>query len=127
MDLSTLKASYRFYHDSFGLDAHSVEVQAFQYILPRLYVRGSYRFHSQDGVDFFSRRLRGNFDRAAPRTADSDLAPFDSTSAGAKVVYLFNPAGSSKPGSEYFDMSFERYFRDDLHVNVFSLAYGTSF
>src|SRR4051812_5216447 len=47
-----LKASYRFYVDDWGIVAHTVEAQLLQRLAPWVYVRGSYRFHRQTGVDF---------------------------------------------------------------------------
>ncbi len=125
---STLKAGYRFYVDSFDLQAHTVDTQFYQYLLRTVYVRGSYRYHTQDGVDFFHERIPVDFDLEAARTSDSDLAPLHAHEFGLKLVFLLNPARSAQVGSETFDISYLRYQRsNDLHMDVFSLGWGGTF
>jgi Protein of unknown function (DUF3570) len=121
---STLKAWYRFYLDDFGLRAHSIELAAYQYLVPWLYVRGSYRYHHQTGVDFFTTMLAPKFDLLAPRTADSDLAPFAAHewSVQLAIVRARAPAalGRWSLGAEVM-----RYWRtNDLQITVVALSLG---
>jgi hypothetical protein len=85
---STVKLWYRFYLDDFGVRAHTVELTAYQYLRPWLYVRGAARFHRQSGADFYTDGLAAAPMPGAARTADSDLAPFDARqlSIGLAVV-----------------------------------------
>lgn len=86
---STLKLWYRFYVDDFDLDAHTVRLDAYQWLGASLYVRGGYRFHRQEAVAFFTT----SFDPGSPiryRTADSDLAAFDAHEWSVQLVSWFS-------------------------------------
>ena len=127
---STLKGNYRFYTDSFDLDAHTFEVQAYQYITRHAYIRAGYRHHRQTGVSFFTESVPSLLPRNSliPRTADSDLERLNANEYSAKLVFLLNPKGSAKAGSEFFDLSATRYIRDnDLSINVVGMSYGGTF
>jgi len=122
---STLKASYRFYIDNYGLDAHTVEVAAYQYLVPWLYLRGTYRYYVQSGVDFYGEMFL--FD-ARPRTSDSDLAPFHAHELGAKLVMLAEQSPIEFLRRSTIDASFFHYQRsNDLTVSMFVLSFGMRF
>ena len=119
---STVKAWYRFYHDSFGTDAHTIETNAYQYVVPWLYLRGGYRFHRQDGVDFFTTAIEKPFASNALRTADSDLAPFDAHEWSVQIATV---RGRGPFGVWSFSAELLRYTRtNDLRITVGSLAFG---
>ena len=116
-----LKGFYRFYADDWGVRAHALEGQLLQRVHRLVYLRGSYRYYTQTAVSFFTIRDLGN-DRFY--TADSDLARFDSQTAGIKAVvelpFLFKGA--------HADAGYERYWRTDgLTVNVALWQAGTRF
>ena len=119
---STVKLWYRFYHDTFGTDAHTVEASAYQYVVPWIYVRGSYRFHRQTGADFFTTAIPKPFDAMTTlRTADSDLAPFD---AHEWSVQLTTVRGRGPFKLWSFSAELMRYSRsNDLQIIVGSLAF----
>jgi hypothetical protein len=123
---STLKASYRFYVDNYGLDAHTAEVMAYQYIGPWLYLRGSYRYHWQSGVRFYGEMFPA--DTMEARTADSDLAPLHAHEWGVKLVMLAERSPLAALRRSSFDVSFFRYRRsNDLTVTMFVAAFGMRF
>jgi Protein of unknown function (DUF3570) len=125
---STIKGSYRYYFDDFGLIAHTAEAQFYQYLAPWLYVRGSYRFYTQTGVEFFGESFSPDISDTTPRTSDSDLAPFNANEYEIKVVMLGAKAPFLKLKSAFLDASFSTYDRsNDLSVNTASLAYGRKF
>ena len=108
----TVKGFYRFYADSWGLDAHAVEMQLLQRVLPWLVVRGEYRFYRQTGVSFFTVLQHAG---SARYTSDSDLARFDAQTAGLRLVA---DVPSVFQGL-HIDAGFERYWRTDgLYVNM---------
>jgi hypothetical protein len=122
---TTLKASYRYYTDSFDVHAHTVELAAYQYIVPWLYVRGSYRFHTQTAVDFFTTRLM--FPIATPYyTADSDLAAFDANEWTAQVVIVRDRAPSSLKRWRLTAEVMEYWRTNDLRITVVALSAGKS-
>ncbi len=120
---STVKLRYRGYLDSFGLHAHSIEASVYQYLVSWLYVRGSYRFYTQNGVDFFTTSLPLGFDdKTTLRTADSDLAPMHANewTVGLATVKGRGPLGKWSATAELF-----RYDRsNDLTITALSLGVG---
>lgn len=120
---STFKLGYRYYHDDFGLDAHTVEARFYQYLGSRVIARASYRFYRQTGVDFFTTGLPLGMGTAI-KTADSDLAPFDAHEVGAKLTFYFTPIGPVWRSRRAFNVSYFRYARDnDLAIDAVSFGY----
>jgi hypothetical protein len=120
---TTLKVWYRYYMDDFDVHAHTVEVDGYQYLVPWLYLRGSYRYHTQDAVDFFTTRLMSA--TAAPfYTADSDLAAFDANEWTAQLVVVRGRAPSAlKPWTLSAEVM--QYWRtNDLRITMVSLSAG---
>jgi len=116
-----LRASYRYYWDSFELRADTVELELHQYLAPRLIARGSYRYYSQTGVDFFGTAFPVNLDLRRPRTSDSDLAPLHANEFGLKLLWLAR-------GKSTLDVSYFHYQRDNgLFANIISFGYGGGF
>ena len=58
----------RILRDDWGVLAHTTDAQVYQRVTPWFYVRGSYRFHHQNGVSFYTERARPD---ESPRTSDS--------------------------------------------------------
>jgi hypothetical protein len=114
---------YRFYHDDWGLSAHSIEAVLLQRILPILYVGATYRFHTQTGVDFFT--TRAPLDHSL-RTADSDLAPLDADTFGGRIAMDLPVSAAMR--LIHFDFAYERYVRtNDLRMTVVTWATGYRF
>jgi hypothetical protein len=121
---STFKTWYRAYADDFGLVAHSVEVAGYQYLTSWLYVRASYRFHHQTGVDFFTTGLAMAPSPSLLRTADSDLAPL---SANEWSLQLAIVRGRAPSCLRAWSLSAEvmRYWRtNDLQITALALGVG---
>ncbi len=119
---STAKLAYRGYVDSFGLHANSIEASVYQYIVNWLYVRGSYRFYDQNGVEFYTESMPLGFDDSTLRTADSDLAPLSSHqyTVSLKTVRERGPLKKWSLSAELF-----RYTRsNDLAITAVSLGVG---
>lgn len=124
---SSLHLGYRFYRDDFGLSAHSGEIKAYQYLVPWIYLRGSYRLHTQNGVDFFAARMPNGVDPAQAKTSDSDLAPFVAHEWGAKLAFLLSDLLPSRRAPQ-LDVAYTRYIRSNhLHIHFLSLGYGQLF
>jgi hypothetical protein len=120
---AALHLYYRFYADDWGLVAHTAEAELMQRLASWLVVGAVYRFHTQNGVDFFSTFA----DPAAPlRTADSDLAPFDAHTIGGKVAIDVPLRGDLR--ALHLEVGYDRYFRtNDLQMNVVTCATGYRF
>ncbi len=92
----TLDASYRLYHDSFGIGAHTVELAWFQRWGEHWIVRPAIRFHDQAAADFYHYRLDGTAivpAAGAPPaggphySSDYRLSAFRSLTPGLKVAW----------------------------------------
>lgn len=115
-----LRLGYRFYADSWGSVAHTVDANVSQRV-GQLTLDFGARYHRQSAVDFFGIV----FDPAGTgfRTADSDLEAFTAraVSAGARWDQPIGHRGHRI----YFALTGERYFRsNDLHVDFVSGAVG---
>ena len=117
---STVKAWYRAYTDDFGIHAHSVQLDAYQYVAPWLYVRGGYRFHHQTGATFFTTGLAMPYTYDVLRTSDSDLAPLSSREWSVQLSTVRKALGSWSVSAEFL-----RYVRtNDLAITAVSLSLG---
>ena len=115
--------SYRFYVDTFGILAHTFEVELHQRLASFARLRFNYRYHTQTGADFF----RTSVPLGAPifATADSDLALLHAHSVGVKGTFDF-PVSFAR--TLHADLAVERYFRsNDLRVSVYSCGLGLLF
>lgn len=115
--------SYRFYVDSFGIAAHTLEAELHQRLASFARLRFNYRYHTQTGADFF----RTSAPLGAPilATADSDLAPLHAHTVGVKGTFDF-PVSFAR--TLHVDLAVERYFRsNDLRVSVYSCGFGLLF
>jgi len=105
-----LDASYRWFHDSFGTTAHTVEVAWFQKLGERFTLRPGFRFYDQTAADFYRLDLNGaGFDALlAPDpngpfySADYRVSAFRSTTWGLKVIWALN-------ANWQIDAAWERY------------------
>lgn len=106
-----LEATYRFYHDTFGTGAHTVDFAWFQRLGERLMLRPGFRFYTQDAADFYYYKLDGTNvvpAAGAPRTggpfysSDYRLSRMQTTTFGLKLVWRATDALS-------LDLAYERY------------------
>ena len=121
-----LKLSYRFYADTWGAMAQTIELFLYQRITRFLYIRGTYRAHLQKGVDFWTELAPvGDVYIHSYRTADSDLQTFDAHAFGAKLALDLPLRRVRNFG---LDLAYERYIRsNDLTVNTYSCSLGFQF
>lgn len=104
------EASYRFYHDSFGTTAHTVELAWFQKLSEHVTLRPVFRFYDQTKADFYRIDITGaGFNptgRPVPGgpfySADYRLSAFRSYTYGLKAIWTIN-------SSWQVDAAFERY------------------
>ena len=117
---STVKAWYRFYGDTWGIYGHSFEIDAYQYVLPWLYVRGGYRYHHQSAASFFTTGLVPPVDNQLLRTSDSDLARLSAHEWSVQVSTVHQRGHAWTLSAEVL-----RYTRsNDLAITAVSLTLG---
>ena len=118
-----VRLHYRLYADDWGILAHSIEGRLMQRLTPRLYIGALYRFHTQTGPSFFTTRAPVD---APLRVADSDLAPLDSHTIGAKLVGDARVNGMAQ--SLHYEVGYDRYFRtNDLRMDIVTCSIGLRF
>ncbi|HEY1108134.1 MAG TPA: DUF3570 domain-containing protein [Opitutaceae bacterium] len=106
-----LDLSYRFYHDTFGTDAHTLDFAWFQKLGERVILRPSVRYYTQNAADFYYYRLDGTAvvpQAGAPRpqgpfySSDYRLSEMRTSTYGLKAIWKVTDALS-------LDASYERY------------------
>lgn len=108
-----IEATYRFYHDTYGTDAHTVELAWFQRVGERVILRPSFRFYDQRAARFYYYNLDGTKvvpRRGAPRPAgpfyssDFRLSALQSFTYGLKVIWKVSDAWQLDAAYERYDM-----------------------
>lgn len=106
-----LDLAYRFYHDTYGTDASTLELAWFQRLGERLVLRPSFRWYGQSAAAFYHYQLDGTSivpAQGAPRpggpfySSDYRLSEMRTTTAGLKAIWRVTDALS-------LDASYERY------------------
>jgi len=110
---ASLRTSYRFYHDSFGINAHTLGAEWVQPLSTMFTVTPSLRLYSQSAAKFYFDPVYDP-DVGAPYppgyftnppefiSADQRLSAFGAVTVGLKVAVQFTPEWSS-------DLKLERY------------------
>lgn len=107
----TIELSYRFYHDSYDTNAHTIEAAWFQQLGERWILRPLVRFHDQGAASFYHYRLDGTPVTPVagpPRpngpfySSDYRLSALQTFTYGVKLVW-------EASASLQFDAAFERY------------------
>lgn len=107
---AALEASYRFFHDSFGTEAHTIEVAWFQKFGDKFILRPAVRYYDQTAADFYRLDLNGvtftPTGRPMPAgpfySADYRLSAFRSVNYGIKAIWTISSALQ-------IDAAFEKY------------------
>lgn len=94
--LAAVSGGYRFYWDTWNINAHTLELGYHQYFGPRWLMDWTYRYYSQNQASFYS----DNF--ATPKNfmaRDKELSTFNSHTVGVQASYVlgkFNTAGGGQ-------------------------------
>ncbi|HEY0611330.1 MAG TPA: DUF3570 domain-containing protein [Chitinophaga sp.] len=83
-----LRSYYRFYHDNFGINAHTFQLEAPVKITPRLTLSPLARFYTQTRAKYF-RPYMAHEPSETYFTSDYDLSSFNSYKAGLGARYVF--------------------------------------
>ncbi len=125
---TTIKASYRFYFDETAVQAHTGEVQIYQYIVPWFFVHLLGRLHTQTAISFWVPYIREPFSDDQPRTSDSDLAALWSHEVGFNLVLDRTKAPRSFRATDSFDLGYLHYQRSDgLTDDYVSFGYAKKY
>jgi hypothetical protein len=85
---AALTGQYRFFHDTWGITAHTAEIDYTHPVRKHLILDGSFRYYHQGPADFYSDLFpRANYQNFMGR--DRELAAFNSYTVGAGASWLF--------------------------------------
>jgi hypothetical protein len=121
-DKFIIRSYYRFYHDDWGLTAHTFNIELPVKITPFISVSPFYRYYSQNGVKYFAPYM-GHAATEQFYTTDDDLSKFNSNTEG--VGLRFAPPGGVFGIQHLNDLEirFAHYNRTDgLNSNIITLA-----
>lgn len=108
-----LEASYRFYHDGFGTDAHTLELNWLQHVGPNFILEPELRLHDQSAADFYHYRLDGTAimpESGPPRpqgpfySSDYRLSALRTSLIGLKAVWTPAAHWQIDAAIEQYDM-----------------------
>jgi uncharacterized protein DUF3570 len=85
---ATLQAEYRFYHDDWGIDAHTLEVACSHAITERWTLRPALRYYTQSAADFYSPTIPKP--QPAIFSSDQRMAAFGGLSPSLRATVRFD-------------------------------------
>lgn len=111
---STLRTSYRFYHDTFGIDAHTLGTEWVQPLGSRVKITPSLRLYSQSAASFYGDPVYDpdlgapyppgyDFDNPPILSLDQRLAAFGAVTVGLKVAVQLTPDWSADVKAERYE------------------------
>jgi len=107
------EASYRYYHDTYGTDAHTLDLSWFQQLGDKVILRPGFRFYDQSAANFYYYRLDGTPiipDSGAPRangpfySSDYRLSQLQTYTVGLKAIWNITDAWQVDAAYERYDM-----------------------
>jgi hypothetical protein len=102
---TSVRSSYRYYSDTYGVRAHTVDMAYVMPLSDRLTVTPSGRYYAQRAASFYFDPVAGNpyaMPSSGYYSADQRLSAFGAVTVGAKVDYVVNPHWG-------VDFKYERY------------------
>jgi hypothetical protein len=132
---ASAELSYRFYHDSFGIDAHTVGVTWLQKLGSKVVIAPTFRYYDQGAADFYAPSFPGDptvSKVGVPRHYSSDyrLSDLHAFTYGVSVVWRVHE-------HVHLDLSYKRYEMigndgrtpDDAYptANVFGIGFRVWF
>lgn len=113
---ASMHLSYRFYHDDWSINAHTLEAAWHQELANDWLITPSLRYYSQDKASFYE----PFFTQARTdgiHSSDYRLASFGSILAGFKVAKTFNKNTNINLNVEYYERNGELKFAGDHSVD----------
>lgn len=98
---AALQADYRFYHDNFGVNSHTLDLAWYQNIGDRWQLVPGLRYYSQSAADFFTQQLTFGLNQPFQST-DYRLASYGAWSGSLKAQVEFEDFAVSVSGERYY-------------------------
>lgn len=108
----TIDATYRFYHDTYETDAHTIDVSWFQRVGEKLILRPNLRFYDQSAAEFYYYRLDGTSIAPVRNGPPPTNGPFYSSDYRLSAMQTFTyglKAIWKATDALHFDAAYERY------------------
>jgi hypothetical protein len=114
---TTLRSSYRYYHDSFGIHAHTLDTEWVKRLTPQLTLTPSARYSAQSAARFYFDPVYGvdangdtifppGYDPNSPPTyssLDQRLSAFGAITLGLKATYAVTPLWTADAKLELYE------------------------
>ena len=108
---AALTGQYRYFHDTWGVLAHTVELDYTQPVLRHWILDGSLRYYRQGAADFYSDLFpRANYQNFMAR--DRELAAFRSYTVGAGAAWQFAMPGVPSLGKNSINVRVDHLLVD---------------
>ena len=125
---SSVKASYRFYNDDWGVRSHTIGGRLAQYLTPKIRAGYRYRYYSQNESWFFAPEYELSEGLRGYRTGDYRLGVFSAHLFGAQLAMDFPGVPAKSWGHLGLLLKYERYFNsNDFSANIFESALSYKF
>jgi hypothetical protein len=120
-DNIVLRSFYRYYHDDWGLTAHTAELETVIKITPSFSVSPFYRYYTQTGVDYFAPYQQHALTDTY-YTSNYDLSKFNSHFIGAGMRYASATGVLGIPHLGMVELRYGHYTRSTaLNSNIITL------
>ena len=122
---AALTGQYRFFHDTWGILAHTVELDYTHPVLRHWILDGSLRYYRQGAADFYSDLFpRANYQNFMAR--DRELAAFRSYTVGAGAAWQFAMPGVPSLGKNSINVRVDHLLVDysDFRNALLAGTYG---
>jgi Protein of unknown function (DUF3570) len=112
---SSLRFSYRFYNDDWGVDSHEAESKLSQYITQGVFAEYVYRYYAQSSADFWRDTYTSASGVDGYLTGDYRLGPLSSHLFGMSLNFDLGTLAADIPGLRRFAvrLDYERYFNSN--------------
>ncbi len=100
----SLEATYRYYHDSFGIDAHLIELSWYQKIGKRVVLTPGFRYYYQTAANFYYELLPDSSNKPANYSSDYRLSQLQSFTFGLNATVKATKWLSFDAGYRYYFM-----------------------
>lgn len=121
-DKFVIRSFYRFYHDNWGLTAHTFNIEVPVKLTSFLSVSPFYRYYTQSGVKYFASYMKHAATEAF-YTTDDDLSKFNSNTEGVGLRYAAPDGVFGIQHLNDLELRFAHYNRTDgLNSYIVTLA-----
>ncbi len=125
-EVFVLRSYYRYYLDDWGIDSHTINLEAPIKITDKFTLYPSYRFYTQNQADYFS-AYNQNLSTDAYYTSDYDLSKYKANQYGFGITYtdIFTNFQLWRFGLKSIHFKYNNYTRNSgLKANIISTSFN---